>query len=77
VDNYIVIGVSLPKTIVKKMDHIRGDINRSRWILRALESLVETLENKKPYPGLKMVSSQVDPNMASVSAPIKGEYNVS
>jgi metal-responsive CopG/Arc/MetJ family transcriptional regulator len=77
VNNFIVIGVSLPKAIVTKIDYLRADVNRSRWILRALESLVETIENKKPYPGRKMVSSQVNPNMASVSTPVKGEYNVS
>ena len=31
------IGISLPETIVKKIDGLRGDIPRSRYIFRLLE----------------------------------------
>ena len=31
------MGISLPKKIVTKIDHDRGDIPRSRYVLRILE----------------------------------------
>lgn len=33
-----VIGISLPKETLQKIDTERGDINRSRYILRLIES---------------------------------------
>ena len=35
--NYISVGISLPKKIMKKIDVERGDIPRSRYLLRLLE----------------------------------------
>ena len=32
------ISISLPRTIVKEIDSSRGDINRSKFILRLIES---------------------------------------
>lgn len=32
------IGISLPKEIIEQIDSDRGDINRSRYILRLIES---------------------------------------
>jgi metal-responsive CopG/Arc/MetJ family transcriptional regulator len=34
----ITISISMPKSIVNKIDSNRGDVNRSRFILRILES---------------------------------------
>jgi hypothetical protein len=42
--------IYLPRSMVQTIDKTRGDVPRSKWISRALESLVEsialTLENK-------------------------------
>jgi hypothetical protein len=35
--NYISVGISLPRKIMKKIDDERGDISRSRYLLRLLE----------------------------------------
>lgn len=32
------IGISLPEDIVEKIDTMRGDVTRSRFILRLIES---------------------------------------
>ena len=34
----ITISISIPKSIVNEIDFNRGDINRSRFILRIIES---------------------------------------
>jgi hypothetical protein len=36
---YISVGISLPKKIVTKIDYERGDIPRSRYVLRIIEKL--------------------------------------
>jgi len=35
----IPIGISLPQDIVRKIDAQRGDVSRSRWVLRLLERI--------------------------------------
>jgi hypothetical protein len=35
----IAVGISLPKEIMSKMDSERGDVPRSRYLLRILEKL--------------------------------------
>ena len=40
------IGISLPKEIMKKIDTDRGDVPRSRYVLRILEKQY-TFETKK------------------------------
>jgi metal-responsive CopG/Arc/MetJ family transcriptional regulator len=42
-NKFSLIGIYLPKEIVKKIDMERGDVNRSRYILR----LIETGQYKK------------------------------
>lgn len=37
--NYTSTGLSLPAELVRKIDRERGDISRSRYILRLLEKL--------------------------------------
>lgn len=61
--NCIAIGISLPKEIMKKIDTDRGDVPRSRYLLRMLEKQypfegkedngsldrrIETLQSSKP-----------------------------
>lgn len=33
------VGISLPQDIVRKIDAQRGDVSRSRWVLRLLEKV--------------------------------------
>ena len=52
--NYIAVGISLPRKI-KKIDVERGDISRSRYLLRLLErtylpNKVEDLTGQKKSP---------------------------
>lgn len=44
--NCIAIGISLPKEIMKRIDTDRGDIPRSRYLVRMLEKQY-TVEGKK------------------------------
>jgi hypothetical protein len=41
------IGISLPKELMEKIDIDRGDIPRSRYVLRILEKRYNTLGRKK------------------------------
>jgi hypothetical protein len=55
--NYISVGISLPRKIMKKIDDERGDISRSRYLLRLLErtylpNKVEYLTGQKKSPHL-------------------------
>jgi hypothetical protein len=50
----IAVGISLPKEIIKKIDMERGDICRSRYLLRMLERLY--VKNK--YPIKRSVTSE-------------------
>ena len=36
-DNTVKLGITLPKSIIQKIDQKRGDIARSRYIRRAIE----------------------------------------
>jgi metal-responsive CopG/Arc/MetJ family transcriptional regulator len=36
-DMTVKLGITLPKSIIQKIDHQRGDIPRSRYIRRAIE----------------------------------------
>ena len=42
----IAVGISLPKKIVMKIDHDRGDIPRSRYVLRILEEMYQDIRTK-------------------------------
>lgn len=43
----ITISISIPKSVVKEIDSNRGDINRSRFILRIIESKFYNIEKNK------------------------------
>jgi hypothetical protein len=42
----IAMGISLPKKIVTKIDHDRGDIPHSRYVLRILEKTYQDIRTK-------------------------------
>jgi metal-responsive CopG/Arc/MetJ family transcriptional regulator len=48
--NIIGIGISLPKKLMEKIDTDRGDVPRSRYVLRILERQY-TLEREKVNQG--------------------------
>lgn len=37
---FVAVGVSLPKEVIEKIDTERGDVSRSRYILRKLQKEV-------------------------------------
>jgi hypothetical protein len=39
---YIAIGISLPRNVLSQIDGERGDIPRSRYILRILQGIYQT-----------------------------------
>ena len=43
----IAVGISLPKKIVTKIDRDRGDIPRSRYVLRILEEMHHDIWTKR------------------------------
>jgi metal-responsive CopG/Arc/MetJ family transcriptional regulator len=54
--NYISVGISLPRKIMKKIDVERGDISRSRYLLRLertyVPDKVDHLTGQKKSPHL-------------------------
>jgi metal-responsive CopG/Arc/MetJ family transcriptional regulator len=43
-ENVTTISVSLPKTIVNKIDSNRGDVSRSKFVLRLIESKFQKIQ---------------------------------
>ena len=41
-DNTVKLGITLPKSIIQKIDQKRGDIARSRYIRRAIEKYLSS-----------------------------------
>jgi metal-responsive CopG/Arc/MetJ family transcriptional regulator len=41
-DNTVKLGITLPKSIIQKIDQRRGDIARSRYIRRAVEKYLSS-----------------------------------
>jgi len=41
-DNTVKLGITLPKSIIQKIDQKRGDIPRSRYIRRAIEKYLSS-----------------------------------
>jgi len=44
--NKIAMGISFPKKMIKTIDRERGDISRSRFVLRLLEQVYEEKKQK-------------------------------
>ena len=40
-----------PKTLLKKLDNVRGDVNRSRYIQRLIENKIDTIPQIRPQVG--------------------------
>jgi metal-responsive CopG/Arc/MetJ family transcriptional regulator len=38
------IGISLPRTVIERIDIVRGDVPRSKFVYRILESAIEKQE---------------------------------
>jgi metal-responsive CopG/Arc/MetJ family transcriptional regulator len=47
IDMTIKLGITLPRSIIQKIDQRRGDIPRSRFIRRAVESYLDKGMGKK------------------------------
>jgi len=45
-NEYIQLGISLPKEIVNTVDEMRKDVPRSRYILRLIEYSLTSFEDK-------------------------------
>jgi metal-responsive CopG/Arc/MetJ family transcriptional regulator len=45
-DMTVKLGITLPKSIIQKIDHQRGDIPRSRYIRRAVERYLGNSSSK-------------------------------
>ena len=45
--NKIAMGISFPKKMIKNIDQERGDVSRSRFVLRLLEQVYEEKKAKK------------------------------
>ncbi|HET7149223.1 MAG TPA: hypothetical protein VFI73_12065 [Candidatus Nitrosopolaris sp.] len=43
---YEQVGISFPRNILLKIDHDRGDISRSRYILRLIEHTTYTISSQ-------------------------------
>ena len=46
-DNTVKLGITLPKSIIQKIDQKRGDIPRSRYIRRAVEKYLSSKDIDK------------------------------
>jgi metal-responsive CopG/Arc/MetJ family transcriptional regulator len=47
----IKLGITLPKSTVERIDKVRGDVARSRYILRAIESYLITSSGVRAAKG--------------------------
>jgi hypothetical protein len=54
VQETIAVGISLPRKLMSQIDSERGDISRSRFLLRLIErqGMVSNIETKKVYDPL-------------------------
>jgi len=43
----LVLGISLPRQIIRQIDVERGDISRSRYLLRILQNVFEYKDSKQ------------------------------
>jgi metal-responsive CopG/Arc/MetJ family transcriptional regulator len=46
-DKTVKLGITLPKSIIQRIDKKRGDIPRSRYILRSIESYLGSSSSRK------------------------------
>jgi metal-responsive CopG/Arc/MetJ family transcriptional regulator len=43
----ISVGISFPKKILTRIDSERGDVPRSRYLLRVIENILQSKDNKE------------------------------
>lgn len=48
-DKTVKLGITLPKSIIQRIDKKRGDIPRSRYILRSIEIYLSSSSSKDTY----------------------------
>lgn len=48
----IAVGISLPRNILGKIDADRGDVSRSRFLLRIIERVYNTYHQDEKLPSL-------------------------
>jgi hypothetical protein len=56
--SYIAIGISLPKEILARIDTERGDVPRSRYLLRKLEKMYSIGSVEKNSLGRSVVTGK-------------------
>jgi hypothetical protein len=57
----IAVGISLPRDILDKIDSDRGDISRSRFLLRIIERVYSTNHTKKNTSQIDYIKIQECP----------------
>lgn len=67
----IAVGISLPKHIISEIDIERGDVSRSRYVLRLLEkTILETALSQEKKKEKALVRSQAEPSAIASQAQI-------
>lgn len=59
--NFISVGISLPREIVDKIDNERGDISRSKFVFRLLERLYSASYDKNKASANSSSNNKRDP----------------
>ena len=56
----IAVGISMPRSIVKRLDNDRGDIPRSRYLIRILEKgYLDNRDTKKTLPNRRIETTEL------------------
>lgn len=56
----IAVGISLPANIIKKIDTERGDVSRSRYVLRIIEKMY--IVNNQNHEGIRSNRGKINKN---------------
>ena len=62
---HVGVGVSFPKNIIKKIDSTRGDVSRSRYLLRILEEHENVKNNMNLLMNRKSSQDLLDSRLES------------
>jgi len=57
----ISVGISFPKKILTRIDSERGDVPRSRYLLRVIENILQSKDNKECKQSCKDKDANQDP----------------
>jgi hypothetical protein len=66
------VGISLPKKVISRIDSERGDVSRSRYLLRLLENVRHDIEHTEKQKILSQSSLEVG-SLATQSAAVVGD----